>query len=233
MTIPSDAIPVLHPYGFVRVLGVMGSDLDIVNAARVSFAKASMEYGNTEDGILRYLLVNHHGTPFEHTFLKFHIKAPIFVFREWHRHRIGFSINEESARYTQLEDEFYYPQGAFWRQQVGRPGAYRYEPITDDDAIDAYSRLMGHVYRRAYITYEQLLEEGVAKEIARAVLPVGIYSQMHWTCNVRSLMAFLTLRNAPTAQAEIRAYAQALERVLCAHFPRTHAHYVEAGRVAP
>jgi len=230
---PIDAIPVLPPHGFIKVLHVAGSDLDIVNAARVSFARESMTLVDADVRLLGYLLRNRHGTPFEHTFMRFHIKAPIFVMREWHRHRIGVSINEESARYTQLMPEFYLPTGDGWREQIGRPGQYRYVPITDEQKLGDLRAGMLDAYNRAYSTYERLLNAGVAKEIARAVLPVGTYSSMHWTCNARSLMAFLTLRNAPSAQYEIRQYAIALEEAFKHSFPHTHAHYVEEGRVAP
>lgn len=247
---PGNAEVVLPPHGFVSLQFHNASDLDVVNAARVSFGKMSNpdpegQVTFTRDArpvfplidddakVLRYLLKGKHGTPFEHTFFKWHIKAPIFVFREWHRHRIGISINEMSARYVKMEPEFYVPEGDFWREQVGKPGAYRYEPIDDLEKIARCSELLAHSYATAWNTYEDLMKEGVAKEIARAALPVGIYSQMIWTCNARSLMAFLNLRNHSAALKEIRVYAAAMEEIFAEIMPVTHAAFVENDRRAP
>lgn len=240
--IPFGAKVVLPPYGFVHLQSASASDLDVVNAARVSYAKQS-DWEFTEDntrahlsradeGLLRYLLKNRHGTPFEHTFFKFHVRAPIFVFREWHRHRIA-SINEESARYSRLSGDFYIPEGDGWRRQVGRPGRYRFEPINDPGATEGFSAQMQAVYSLAFDTYERLMSAGLAKEIARAVLPVGIYSQMIWSVNARALMNFLSLRNAPDAQYEIRKYAEAIEEYFAYWMPVTYDEFVRNDRVAP
>jgi thymidylate synthase (FAD) len=162
-----------------------------------------------------------------------HIRAPIFVFREWHRHRIGVSINEESARYTPLADDFYVPDRDAVREQHGRPGAYTFERVEDDGKAGDVQRVVESQYRQAYAAYEWMMNEGIAKEIARAVLPVGIYSQMIWSCNARSLMNFLSLRNAPTALREIRVYAEAMESVFATIMPVTHDAFVSGGRLAP
>jgi len=260
LSVPPDAKIVLPPHGFVHLQASCASDLDVVNAARVSFAKrsewvveakdgvlvgsssASVEnfrplhaiyrLGEDDEKVLRFLLKNRHGTPFEHTFFKFHVRAPIFVFREWHRHRIGVSINEESARYAMLADDFYVPEDDALRQQIGKPGRYTYEPI-EADKREFVQKTLEASYEFAFIAYEDLLEIGVAKEIARAVLPVGIYSQMIWSCNARSLMHFLSLRNNAQAMREIRLYAEAIEAVFAEAMPVTHDAFVAGGRVAP
>jgi thymidylate synthase (FAD) len=241
LSTPPNADVVLPPHGFVALQAHVASDLDVVNAARVSFAKTSdwagddggKRLGDTDEKVLRFLLKNRHGTPFEHTFFKWHIRAPIFVFREWHRHRIGVSINEESARYTPLADDFYVPDRDAVREQHGRPGAYTFERVEDDGKAGDVQRVVESQYRQAYAAYEWMMNEGIAKEIARAVLPVGIYSQMIWSCNARSLMNFLSLRNAPTALREIRVYAEAMESVFATIMPVTHDAFVSGGRLAP
>jgi thymidylate synthase (FAD) len=252
MIVPPDATIVHPPHGFVRLVEFAGSDLSVVNAARVSYDQESTleGYRGYEDidgvsteismsrlrkadaGLLGYLMKNRHGTPFEHNYFQFHVRAPIFVFREWHRHRIGISINEESGRYVELQPDFYLPDDDHCRKQVGKPGHYTYEPVPPVHA-KAIRDMLDTSYRRSYSIYKQLMDEGVAKEVARAALPVATYSQMLWTCNARSLMAFLSLRNAPTAQREIKDYAQAMEDIFLAQMPVTAAAFIKHGRVGP
>lgn len=264
--IPDGASVVLPPYGFVHLQAHCASDLDVVNCARVSFAKKSdwekrvlkppprpggpmcpwcrsgrfhVHEGDTiralkeeDEGVLRFLMKNQHGTPFEHNFFKFHVRAPIFVFREWHRHRIGISINEESARYSPLQGHFYVPEEEAWRHQVGKPGNYTFEQMSPDQISLARPDLEA-AYDVAFRAYSLLMERGVAKEVARLCLPVGIYSQMIWCCNARSLMNFLRLRNAPTAQREIRLYAEAMEAIFAQVMPITHDAFIQNERTAP
>src|SRR4029079_2295562 len=172
----------------------MASDLSVVNAARVSFArrKDAMEEGDA--GLIRFLMRERHGTPFEHNAFRFHIRAPIFVAREWFRHRIG-SFNEFSMRYAKATDDFYVPAPEDVRSQVGKPGAYSFEPVSDEVAEVTRTKLQA-VYETAYLAYEQLAELGVARQLARCALPVGAYTEFYWTINARSLMNFLSLRNA-------------------------------------
>lgn len=243
MITPPDATIVHPPHGFVRLGEFAGSDLSVVNAARVSYDKESTLERNVFDrdvlqlrqadaGLLGYLMKNRHGTPFEHNYFQFHVRAPIFVFREWHRHRIGISINEESGRYVELQPDFYLPDDDHCRKQVGKPGHYTYEPVSPVHA-KAIRDMLDMSYRRSYSIYKELMDEGVAKEVARAALPVATYSQMLWTCNARSLMAFLSLRNAPTAQREIKDYASAMEDIFLTKMPVTAKAFVEGGRIAP
>jgi thymidylate synthase (FAD) len=170
-------------------------------------------------------------TPFEHNSFRFHIRAPIFVAREWLRHRIG-SFNEFSMRYARATDDFYVPDTDDVRSQVGKPGAYSFEPV-DPELAQETREALREVYDHAYATYERLVEAGVARELARSVMPVGAYTEFFWTVNARAIMNFVSLRAAETAQREIRYYAEAVEQFFAAKMPVTHAAFVAAGRVAP
>jgi thymidylate synthase (FAD) len=170
-------------------------------------------------------------TPFEHNSFRFHIRTPIFVAREWFRHRWG-SFNEESARYHKLEGDFYVPSRRAVRTQVGKPGAYSFEPVEEETANETIATFT-RTYELLYNEYLELIDKGVAKELARALLPFGIYTQFYWTLNARSLMNFLSLRNSPNAQYEIRMYAEAVERLFATRMPITHSCFVEFGRATP
>ncbi|MPZ70872.1 MAG: FAD-dependent thymidylate synthase [Actinobacteria bacterium] len=221
----------LFDHGFVRLDSAMADDLSVVNSARVSFAVRKEEMDDRDMGLIRFLMRAAHGSPFEHNSFRFHIRCPIFVVREWMRHRVS-SFNEESARYHQLEADFYVPEVHNVRSQVGKPGAYSFEPVDDDLANETRGRFE-QIYREVYKEYEEMLEQGVAKEVARAILPVGIYTQFYWTVNARSMMNFLALRNAESAQYEIRTYAKAVERLFAERMPLTHECFVEFGRTCP
>ena len=146
-----------------------------------------------------------HGSPFEHGYFRFLVKAPIFVVREHHRHRAGHSYNEWSGRYSKLDAEFYVPDNV--RTQVGKPGAYSFEPV--EPAVRELAREeIRPSAEQAFAAYERMLEQGVAKEVARTVLPLAIYTKYFWSCNPRSLMHFCSLRNSEQAQFEIREYAR-------------------------
>src|SRR3954471_12330555 len=180
-----ETIPVLD-HGFVRLDEAMASDLSVANAARVSFARRKDELDEADEGLIRFLLRERHGTPFEHNAFRFHVRCPIFVAREWFRHRIG-SFNEFSMRYARATDDFYVPEAADVRSQVGKPGAYSFEPVSDELAEETRQELEA-IYREAYATYARLVEKGVARELARAVMPVGAYTEFFWTVNARALM---------------------------------------------
>ena len=209
----------------------MADDLSVVNGARVSFARHKTEMDDSDAGLIRFLMRDRHGTPFEHNAFRFHIRAPIFVAREWFRHRVG-SFNEFSMRYARATDDFYVPAAEDVRTQVGKPGAYSFDTVSEDVAETTREELK-RVYETAYSTYERLVELGVARELARAALPVGAYTEFYWTVNARALMNFLSLRNAETAQREIRRYAEACERFFAERMPVTHEAFVASGRVAP
>ncbi len=228
--IAQGSIPVLD-HGFVRLDDAMADDLSVVNGARVSFAKHKTEMDDSDAGLIRFLMRERHGTPFEHNSFRFHIRTPIFVAREWFRHRIG-SFNEFSMRYAKATDEFYVPEPEDVRSQVGKPGAYSFEPVSDEIA-EATREELRTVYESAYSAYERLVELGVARELARAALPVGAYTEFYWTVNARALMNFLSLRNSETAQREIRLFAEACERFLAERMPVTYAAFVANDRTAP
>jgi thymidylate synthase (FAD) len=228
--IPENTIRVLD-HGFVRLDDVMASDLSVVNGARVSFARHKSEMDDSDAGLIRFLMRERHGTPFEHNAFRFHVRCPIFVAREWFRHRFS-SFNEFSMRYARASDDFYVPEADDVRTQVGKPGAYSFEPVDPDVAEQTREELQS-VYETAFAAYERLVELGVARELARAALPVGAYTEFYWTVNARSLMNFLSLRAAEAAQREIRRYAEACERFFAERMPVTHEAFVASGRVAP
>jgi thymidylate synthase (FAD) len=221
----------LFEHGFVRLDGAMASDLSVANSARVSFAKRKEVMDESDEGLIRFLMRDRHGTPFEHNAFRFHVRCPLFVAREWFRHRVG-SFNEESARYHQLEGDFYVPAPDDVRSQVGKPGAYTFERVPPDVADGVRIDLSEH-YERAYRLYRELIDRGLAKELARCVLPMGTFTQFYWTVNARSLMNFISLRAADTAQLEIRRYADAVEELFAEQMPVTHAAFVANDRTAP
>jgi thymidylate synthase (FAD) len=228
-TAAENVVPVLD-HGFVALDASCASDLAVVNGARVSFNQESQALSERDAGLIRFLMRDGHGSPFEHGYFRFIVKAPIFVVREHHRHRAGHSYNEWSGRYSKMEPEFYVPD--YVRTQVGKPGAYSFESV--DPAVRQRARdEIEQNAQRAFTTYERLLDEGVAKEVARTVLPLSMYTKYFWSCNPRSLMHFCSLRNHESAQFEIRAYAEAAESFLAKLMPVTHAAFVAAGRVAP
>ncbi len=218
-------------HGFVRLDDAMADDLSVVNGARVSFARRKEEMDESDEGLIRFLMRDRHGTPFEHNSFRFHIRAPIFVAREWFRHRVG-SFNEFSMRYARATDDFYVPEVEDVRSQVGKPGAYSFEPVSAEVAETTREELAA-VYESAYAAYQRLTELGVARELARCVLPVGAYTEFYWTVNARSLMNFLSLRASEHAQREIRRYAEACEIFLAEKMPVTYAAFVANDRVAP
>jgi thymidylate synthase (FAD) len=227
--IPENTIQVLD-HGFLALDGALATDLAVVNGARVSFNQESQEMGERDEGLIRFLMRERHGSPFEHGYFRFLVKAPLFVVREHHRHRAGHSYNEWSGRYSKMDPEFYVPE--FVRTQVGKPGAYSFEPV-DDETREATRAEIQENAVRAFEAYERLLERDVAKEVARAVLPLSTYTKYYWSCNPRSLMHFCSLRNHEAAQFEIRQYAAAAESFLEQLMPITHAAFVANGRLAP
>jgi len=209
------------------------SDLSVVNAARISYDTEHAVMENPQDsGLIGYLMKNKHGSVFEHGYFKFRVELPIFAIREHHRHRVGHGFNEMSGRYTKLEPKFYLPKTA--RIQEGKPGHYIY--VEKQSGDEWTMQMRGKVidsYVQSWNTYEELLEDGIAKEQARIVLPVGIYTKMIWSCNPRSLMHFMGLRLAPTAQKEIRVVAEAAAGAMKELMPITWGHFKAGGFVAP
>ncbi|WP_283136861.1 FAD-dependent thymidylate synthase [Rhizohabitans arisaemae] len=228
----------------VELVKHSASDSDVLFAARVSTAgEQSLEELDKDPerskGLINFLMRDRHGSPFEHNSMTFFVQAPIFVFREFHRHRVGWSYNEESGRYRELDSVFYIPGRDRRLVQQGRPGKYEYVEGTEEQH-ETVVRAMEDAYERAYASYREMLEAGVAREVARAVLPTGLYSSMYATCNARSLMHFLSLRTRNEAakvpsfpQREIEMVAERMEALWAGLMPLTHAAFNAGGRVAP
>ncbi|MGI9657447.1 MAG: FAD-dependent thymidylate synthase, partial [Gaiellaceae bacterium] len=155
--LPADAQPVLD-HGFVRLDAAMADDLSVANSARVSFGRRVTSMTDADKGLVRFLMRHRHGTPFEHNSFRFHLRTPIFVAREWFRHRIG-SFNEFSMRYAEATDDFYVPSADAVRTQVGKPGAYSFEPVAPDLAEQTQTALRT-AYDLAYSTYRELIDKG-------------------------------------------------------------------------
>lgn len=195
-----------------ELVRVSGSDLDIVNAARVSYGKISSEISERDQKLLKFLMEHKHTSLFEHNQLSFRIKAPIYVVREWMRHRMN-SFNEISYRFVKAKVEFYIPQK--WRFQDSVNKQSSVGAFDNDQLREQYKKTL----EMAYQAYEDLLAQGVCREQARGLLPVCIYTEFIFTCNLHSLMHFLKLRLGQGAQQEIRAYAFALLKLAEPHFP--------------
>ena len=255
-------------HGFVRVIDYMGDDAAIVQAARVSYGAGTRKV-REDRALIRYLLRHRHTTPFEMCEIKLHIKTPIFVARQWLRHRTA-SVNEYSARYSRLDREFYVPDAAHLQavreEQIGRQRASssgmddlfetrrttaerlalaiqsesnkqgRDDALEDEEEVRSALSRIDWVSTRAYGVYENLLNEdedgerkdpgrdaGLARELARAVLPVNYYTQFYWKIDLHNLLHFLSLRADPHAQYEIRAYADAiLDKIVMRWVPETY-----------
>jgi thymidylate synthase (FAD) len=199
-------------HGFVRLIDSMGSDISVSRAARVSFDAAwrAGEDQGSDKRLINYLWKNHHTTPFEAVTFTFEVKAPIFVFRQWHRHRT-WSFNELSARYRELPEEFYVPAP----EVIGTQSKDNKQGRTlDFDGDPEPAKIAADTIRKgceeAFLRYRVLLEAGVPRELARSVLPVATYSHMFATVDLLNLLKFLTLRADSHAQYEIRVYADAL-----------------------
>jgi thymidylate synthase (FAD) len=242
----------------VELIESMGSDLSVVNAARVSYGKLSdwdwyihcshyeqfYKHGDNanrcsecedlwhptwkseawqpvlkpaDNGLINYLMRERHGTPFEMVQFKFRVKVPIFVQREWMRHRIG-SYNEISTRYVEFQPEFYVPEGEAWRKSVGKPGQYQMEPLSPVVARTCHSRYL-QACDDAFVNYKMLLLQGCAREVARNVLPLATFTEFIWSTNLRSALNFLSLRTAPNALLEIQWAAGYVEELIGAVVP--------------
>jgi thymidylate synthase (FAD) len=227
----------------VELVKSSASDADVIWAARVSTAgdKSLEDVGADpakSEGLINYLARERHGSPFEHTSMTFFISAPIFVFREFMRHRIA-SYNEESGRYRELRPVFYVPSKDRKLVQIGKPGAYSFVEGTAEQhqmTVDAIKETC----TLAYENYQKLLTAGVAREVARAVLPVTLYSSMYVTMNARALMNFLSLRTAREGshfpsypQREIEMVAEKMEAEFAKLMPITYGAFQKSGRIAP
>lgn len=196
----------------LELIRVSGSDLDVVNAARVSYGKMNNELTDRDSKLIQFLIEHDHTSPFEHNQLSFRVKAPIYVQRQWFRHRMN-SYNEISYRYVKSALEFYIPNT--WRLQDTKNKQSSYGSIEDDNIKEHYKNSLKEISQ----AYEKLLELGVCREQARGVLPLCTYTEFIFTCNLHSLMHFIKLRTHAGAQYEIKVYAQAMLKFAKNYFP--------------
>lgn len=232
----------------VRPIQAMGADYMVAAAARVSTSgeDAWELAGRSNDkevkGLINYLMKHRHGTPFEHGAMTFFVHAPIFVFREWHRHRVGFSYNEESGRYKKLDPVFWIPRRdrPMVKSEGYKAARPTFIPLEDDHVYRDIVARSSRTYQEAYSAYIFELDQGIANEVARRLLPVGIYSSCWVTCNPRSLMHFLSLRVHDEQasfisypQVEIQEAALACEDMFKKGWPITYQAFIDNGRVAP
>jgi len=227
----------------VELIKSSASDNDVVWAARVSTAGENSKEAVGDDasrdvGLINYLARERHGSPFEHTSMTFFISAPIFVFREFMRHRIA-SYNEESGRYRELRPVFYVPSKERKLVQIGKTGAYEFIDGTPEQ-YEITVKAIKDSCTNAYENYQKMLDAGVAREVARAVLPVTLFSSMYVTMNARALMNFLSLRTSREGshfpsypQREIEMVAEKMEEHFAKLMPITYGAFVKSGRIAP
>jgi thymidylate synthase (FAD) len=227
----------------VELVKSSASDADVIWAARVSTAgdKSLEDVGSDaskSEGLINYLARERHGSPFEHTSMTFFISAPIFVFREFMRHRIA-SYNEESGRYRELKAVFYIPSKERKLVQIGKAGAYTFVDGTPEQ-YEITVKSIKETCTLAYENYQKMLSAGVAREVARAVLPVTLYSSMYVTMNARALMNFLSLRTSREGshfpsypQREIEMVAEKMEAEFAKLMPITYGAFQKSGRIAP
>jgi len=230
-----EAQPVLDK-GFIRVIDYMGDDSAIVQAARVSYGRGTKQVSKDE-GLIRYLMRHRHTTPFEMCEIKFHVKLPIFVARQWIRHRTA-NVNEYSARYSVLDNEFYIPRPEHLSAQSRTNRQGRGDVLTGDEATRVMTLLRDDA-ERLYAHYEEMLNEdgegnvrdesraGLARELARMNLSLNFYTQWYWKVNLHNLFHFLSLRADPHAQYEIRAYADAMLGVVRRWVPIAHQAFLD------
>jgi thymidylate synthase (FAD) len=230
-----EAIPVLD-HGFIRVIDYMGDDSSVVQSARVSYGKGTKKV-STDEGLIRYLMRHWHSTPFEMCEIKYHVKLPIFIARQWIRHRTA-NVNEYSARYSILDKEFYIPAKEQLSAQATNNRQGRGDLITGEQA-DEVLKILKDDAVRTYDNYEKMLNErfdgtiidekksGLARELARMNLTLNSYTQWYWKTDLLNLMNFLFLRGDSHAQYEIRVYAEKMLDTVKKWVPITHAAFLD------
>ncbi|AIK97021.1 FAD-dependent thymidylate synthase [Candidatus Odyssella acanthamoebae] len=230
-----DAIPLLD-HGFIRVVDYMGDDSAVVQAARVSYGKGTKKVSE-DQGLINYLMRHRHSTPFEMCEIKFHVKLPIFVARQWIRHRTA-NVNEYSARYSIMDKEFYIPRSEHMAAQSKINHQGRGE-VLEEARAEKIMQLLKDDALRAYDHYQLMLnetetgdkiddnEDGLARELARMNLPVNFYTQWYWKIDLHNFMHFLSLRADPHAQYEIRVYAEAMLDVMKKWVPATYQAFMD------
>ena len=214
--------------GFVEVIDSLGSDLTVVNSARVSFGKRKEVYDKSDRALVRFLAKHKHFSPFRHMMVQFHLKAPEFVMRQWYKHVVGAETtssyptkdhawNEISGRYTPVSD-YYIPE--VWRKQ-----SEDNKQASEGELDDLQQKRMTHLYERYLLeverVYETMVKSGMAKEQARVVLPLSQYTEAYWTASFQAIMNFIDLRDEKTAQWEIQQYAKSLKEMMYDIYPET------------
>ena len=214
--------------GYIEVVDTLGDDLTPVNAARVSFGGRSDQFTDKDKRLSKFLIKHKHFSPFRHQHIMVIVKAPEFVLRQWYKHVVGIETtsthatkdhawNEISGRYVEVED-FYYPD--VWRKQ-SEDNKQASEGELDELQQKRMSEIYKQYMRQVEMTYERMIDSGMAKEQARIVLPLSQYTQVWWTASFQSVMNFIELRDEPTAQVEIQEYARALKKIMLDVFPET------------
>lgn len=218
--------------GFIEVIDKLGSDLTVVNSARVSFGKRKETFDSSDRKLVKFLAKNKHWSPFRHMMVQFHVKAPEFVMRQWYKHVVGIETsssssakdhawNEISGRYVPVSD-FYIP--ANWRKQSENNKQASEGSIEDQNsANEVFNSAMNDILN----SYQKLLDLGIAKEQARMLLPLNQYTEVYWTASFQAIMNFIDLRDEATAQWEIREYAIAMKELMYNIFPETTAVWFE------
>lgn len=212
--------------GFVEVIDHLGTDLTVVNSARVSFGKRHTKYTKGDKHLVKYLAEHNHHSPFRHMMVQFHIKAPEFVMRQWYKHVVGIETtsssstkdhawNEISGRYVPVE-EYYIPK-VFRAQSEDNKQASEGEVEDQERSRETWKNALWY----AKIHYESLLKNGVAKEQARAILPLSQYTEVYWTASFQAIMNFIELRDESTAQWEIQQYAKVMKDMMFEIYPKT------------
>jgi len=214
--------------GYIEVVDTLGDDLTPVNAARVSFGGRSDKFTNKDRRLSKFLIKHKHFSPFRHQHIMVIIKAPEFVMRQWYKHVVGIETtsssvtkdhawNEISGRYVEVED-FYFPE--VWRKQ-SEDNKQASAGVLDDLQQKRMTACYNEYMRQVEMTYDRMIEAGMAKEQARIVLPLSQYTQVWWTASFQSVMNFIELRDEPTSQVEIQEYAKALKEIMLETFPET------------
>ena len=221
--------------GFVEVVDSLGNDLTVVNSARVSFGKRKKYWDKSDERLVRYLAKYKHYSPFRHLQVKFHIKAPEFVMRQWYKHVVGIDTtsnssakdhawNEISGRYVPVED-FYYP--SVWRKQSD-DNKQASEGVLDDLQQKRMTSVFNEYMRQVEMAYDRMIDAGMAKEQARIILPLNQYTEVYWTASFQAIMNFIELRNEKTSQIEIQEYAKVMLEQMKEVFPKTTELWSEA-----
>lgn len=219
-------------HGLIKVIDCMGDDASIVRAARVSYGQdtTTSSTARSNQDLIRYLLRNRHTTPFEMCEIKLFLRMPLFVARQWMRHRTA-SVNEVSARYTVLSEQWYVPTVSEICTQSETNHQGRGGQLDESTSLDI-QRAINENCQNSYACYTELLKKGTARELARTVLPLGTYTQFYWKIDLHNLLHFLELRTAPNAQYEIRVYAEAIQDMIADWVPHTYKAFMDYRRGA-